>query len=349
MTSNKMLLLAAIAIATLTACGGGNGDNNDSNNVLIGTVLDGYIEGATVCLDSNSNGVCDPGEPSAKTGRNGQFKLAVGAASTAGLNLVVDIPKTAKDSDDNGKTLQEAGKSGYTMANTADQPSVITPLTTLVVGKVQTDALTVTAAKAQVLKELRLPSDTNLQDDHIKNPNTMVHNMARETAARLQKAHAAYEAMPANERPVNRLRTIADQLKKDDAAKQLSQSQSQSQSPPQSQPTAGDTGSLSCNGSGTTWDPELRQCVSASSRQEVILEVASQRQTCMGVIPMQCLMVRERVTGQPAPEMGPWFGNIEGFTHVPGKLYTLRVRKDRVSPPIADGSDTTYTLLAILN
>lgn len=220
MRTTPSLLLSTLTVAILTACGGGNTINGEIpavSNVLSGAVIDGYIEGATVCLDSNGNGACDTGEPSAKTSSDGKFKLEVGAASTAGLNLVVDIPKTAKDSDDDGKTLEEAGKSGYTMATTADQPSVITPLTTLVVGKVKTDAITVTAAKAQVLKDHGLPEDTNFHEDHIKVPNPLVHSVARETASRLQKAQAAYEAMPANERPKDKLSDFADKLKQSDA------------------------------------------------------------------------------------------------------------------------------------
>jgi pimeloyl-ACP methyl ester carboxylesterase len=208
----QRLYLSTVTLALLTACGGGNGVSQD-NATISGAVIDGYIEGATVCLDSNANGACDTGEPSAKTDSDGKFKLEVGSASTTGLNLVVDIPKTAKDSDDNGKTLEEAGKSGYTMATTADQPSVITPLTTLLVGKVKTDALTVSAAKAQVLKELGLPEDTNFQADHIKVPNPLVHSMARETAVRLQKAQIAYETLPVGQRPKDRLKDFADKLK----------------------------------------------------------------------------------------------------------------------------------------
>jgi alpha-beta hydrolase superfamily lysophospholipase len=219
MSTTPVLLLSTLTVAILTACGGGNsinGENPAVSNILSGAVIDGYIEGATVCLDSNGNGACDTGEPSAKTSSDGKFKLEVGAASTAGLYLVVDIPKDAKDSDDNGKTLEQAGKSGYTMATTADQPSVITPLTTLVVGKVKTDAITVAAAKAQVIKEHGLPEDTNFQEDHIKVPNPLVHSVARETASRLQKAQAAYEALPAKDRPKDKLSNFADELKQAD-------------------------------------------------------------------------------------------------------------------------------------
>ncbi|WP_396433737.1 alpha/beta hydrolase family protein [Limnohabitans sp.] len=225
MRSSQTLLFTAITLAILTACGGGGNDDNQtgmasgnqSGNALSGTVIDGYIEGATVCLDSNSNGACDADETSVTTGKDGQFKLEVGATSTAGLNLVVDIPKTAKDSDDNGLTLEQAGKSGYTMATTADQPSVITPLTTLLVSKIKTDGLTMAAAKAQVLKDLGLPENTNFHEDHIKAPNPLVHSMARETAARLQKAQAAYEALPAKDRPKDRLKDFADKFKAADA------------------------------------------------------------------------------------------------------------------------------------
>ncbi len=40
----------------LSACGGGS-SNSDSS--ISGTVIDGYIEGAKVCLDANNNGLCD--------------------------------------------------------------------------------------------------------------------------------------------------------------------------------------------------------------------------------------------------------------------------------------------------
>ena len=48
----------------LAACSSGSGDSVS----LGGKIIDGYIKGATVCLDENNNGACDIGEPSTTSG-----------------------------------------------------------------------------------------------------------------------------------------------------------------------------------------------------------------------------------------------------------------------------------------
>jgi len=111
----------------------------------------------------------------------------------------------------------------------------------------------------------------------------------------------------------------------------------------------GDVDAHGCKGSaGFVWNAELHQCVRSWMSSVITLEVAPKRQTCTGVIEMQCLMVRERVPGQAAQKWEPFFGSIAGFTHVPGQRYKLRVRKDKIDNPPADASDTTYTLLKVL-
>ena len=77
-SSNRKLqaiALSSIAIAVLTACGGGGGGGgggSSGSSTLSGTVIDGYIEGAKVCLDVNSNGACDAGEPTTITDSAGK-------------------------------------------------------------------------------------------------------------------------------------------------------------------------------------------------------------------------------------------------------------------------------------
>jgi hypothetical protein len=111
----------------------------------------------------------------------------------------------------------------------------------------------------------------------------------------------------------------------------------------------GDVDVHGCKGSaGFVWNAELQQCVRPWMSKAITLEVASKRQSCTGVIDMQCLMVRERVPGQAPPKWAPFFGSIKGFTYVPGQRYTLRVRKDKLNNPPADVSDTTYTLIKVL-
>ncbi|NBW49238.1 MAG: alpha/beta fold hydrolase [Betaproteobacteria bacterium] len=185
----QIIALSSMTIALLTACGGGGGSGAGSaTSSLSGNVIDGYIEGAKVCLDVNSNGACDTGEPTATTDSAGKYQLIPGSINTTGLNVIAEIPDTAKDSDDGGRTLLAAGKSAYTMVAPAAESSVVTPITTLIVGKVKTDNLSTATAKVRVLEELGLPSDTNPYADHVAAGNAIVHGVARQLAAQLQQA-----------------------------------------------------------------------------------------------------------------------------------------------------------------
>jgi len=61
---------AAIVAAFLTGCGGGS-----SQETINGKLVDGYISGATVFWDCNSNNVVDSGEPSTITLSGGVYQL----------------------------------------------------------------------------------------------------------------------------------------------------------------------------------------------------------------------------------------------------------------------------------
>lgn len=99
---------------------------------------------------------------------------------------------------------------------------------------------------------------------------------------------------------------------------------------------------------GYQWNDELGSCVRPWMSSTVTLQVASKRRHCTGVIEMQCLQVRELIPGKAPQKWVPFFGEITGFKHVPGKRYTLRVRKDKLENPPADAPNTRYTLLKIL-
>lgn len=72
----------------------------------------------------------------------------------------------------------------------------------------------------------------------------------------------------------------------------------------------------------------------------ITLWVGPQRQTCMGVVEMQCLQVKRTADG----EWENFFGGIDGFFFVPGYNYELLVRETRVDPVPADASSLAYTL-----
>ncbi|MEZ5652928.1 MAG: hypothetical protein R3E87_20520 [Burkholderiaceae bacterium] len=135
-------LATILATSLLVACGGGGGGGAGATTAaqqLSGVVVDGYIEGATVCLDINLNNVCDTGERTAVTTVGGAYSLntdGLDASAVAAAMLIVDIPESAKDSDDNGQTLAQAGKVATRLVapvvTTTPGRNVISPLTTLV-------------------------------------------------------------------------------------------------------------------------------------------------------------------------------------------------------------------------
>lgn len=194
---------------TTTTGGGGGGGGGPVANVISGTVIDGYIEGAKVCLDLNGNGACDAAEPSATTDASGKYSLNVGSASNVGINLIAEVPDTAKDTDDAGLTLGAAGRSAYTMAAPAAPSAVITPLTTLIVGKVSTEGVSSEVAKQRVLAEQGLPTETNPNEDHIANGNNLVRGVVKQMASQLQQAQSS---LPAGTSPGARLAEVFKQI-----------------------------------------------------------------------------------------------------------------------------------------
>ena len=62
-------LTVGIISIFLSSCGG------SSNSGISGVAVDGYLAGSTVCLDMNSNGSCQPFEPSTTTESDGSYFL----------------------------------------------------------------------------------------------------------------------------------------------------------------------------------------------------------------------------------------------------------------------------------
>jgi heat shock protein HslJ len=82
------------------------------------------------------------------------------------------------------------------------------------------------------------------------------------------------------------------------------------------------------------------------SRQAKIkfIYVAAFTKDCTGVAPMKCLQVRDS-------KQQPWRLNyipIQGFEHVPGIEYRLRIKEDQVAHPPADGSSIAWYLDAVI-
>jgi hypothetical protein len=128
MRNRTHLVLALAATAALAACGGGGSASPDAAPpktqtippvAATGVMIDGYVQGATVFCDTNGNGTLDTGETSTTTTATGAFVLAGGCSASivgfGGTNVDTGFPF-------GGQLKAPAGS------------SVITPLTTLLVG-----------------------------------------------------------------------------------------------------------------------------------------------------------------------------------------------------------------------
>ena len=152
----SLLVLATIA-ASLAACGGGGGGSGPlaAANTLTGVAVDGYLQGATVFLDINRNGLADAGEPSTTTDLNGRYALDYSSVtgSVSGLPVVV----TGGVDSDTGFAF--AGKLSAPIESVS-QAQVVTPMTTLVDAMVsQGLAADLPTAKQKVANALGLTVD----------------------------------------------------------------------------------------------------------------------------------------------------------------------------------------------
>ena len=154
LNKKKLSMLAAAASAVvLAACGGGGGSGPlASANAITGVAVDGYLQGATVFLDINRNGIADAGEPSTTTDLSGRYALDYSGVtgSITGLPVVV----TGGVDSDTGFAF--AGKLAAPIES-ARQAQLVTPLTTLV-DAMEAQGLTadVTTAKQKVATALGL-------------------------------------------------------------------------------------------------------------------------------------------------------------------------------------------------
>ena len=124
---------------------------NDAVSFTTGVAADGYIRGAQIYIDTNSNGVADAGEllTGVVTNANGNFILPAGTPTgaviaTGGVNIDTGV----------ANTLVLKAPAGST---------VITPLTTLVQAYIAQNAgTTVADASATIVASLGLAAGTNL-------------------------------------------------------------------------------------------------------------------------------------------------------------------------------------------
>jgi trimeric autotransporter adhesin len=147
--------LAMAVAAALSACGGGSTSSDTgagtpstpvaatpvSKSVPV-KVIDGAIKNALVCLDKNTNGACDEGEPSARTDAGGNATLSVPEADAGKFPMLALVGTDAVDADFGQVTT------AFSMTAPADKPALVSPLTTLVQVRAQSAGVSSTEAEA---------------------------------------------------------------------------------------------------------------------------------------------------------------------------------------------------------
>lgn len=174
---NKKYILSAIAATALTAvlsgCGSSNTTTTTATDTLSGLAVDGYLSGATVCLDTNANNVCDTTEPNTTTASDGSFTLDLSSVS-------LQVKQTAQLLVYGGEDIATARPFvGILKAPLYDDANVnITPITTMLAAKVETnDDLDINAAKAEIAGALGI-TEAEITLDPVKAQNKELYKHA---------------------------------------------------------------------------------------------------------------------------------------------------------------------------
>ena len=174
MKFNKTLLALAIPLA-MAGCSdsggsssssdggvnGGGGSTGADSISFSGRVADGYLNGATVCLDINENKKCDDSDPSTTSVSGGKFSIddATQEQRDKFPLLVEIIVGSTIDEDNKGvplaKKLTLAAPAGY---------DFVSPLSTMVQNEVEAG---VPAADAEKNVQKKLGTDLGLNSDYI--------------------------------------------------------------------------------------------------------------------------------------------------------------------------------------
>lgn len=190
-----------LAVGMICACSGGGGSSSSSatgttslpKSTVSGMVADGYLAGATVFMDKNSNYILDEGEPSASTDNTGAFTLTIDTADIGKYPIVaLAIKGTTIDLDDNQPVANtyvlsmhgvsvKSSKSGTLSGMVSN---FISPISTQIREMIESGKYANVQTAATALRaEMGLPTFSNMTGDYIKNGDNGMHNAARNMAS----------------------------------------------------------------------------------------------------------------------------------------------------------------------
>ncbi|WP_286657786.1 histidine-type phosphatase [Variovorax fucosicus] len=185
----RALALAPISCLSLSAlllvaCGGGGGSSfalpaaptgvsttpaapdNTTSPSISGVVVGSYFVNAKVCLDINSNGRCDTGEPSTRSDKQGGFRLA-----GSGAGIVAEIGTDATELDPSIPSSKPV-TSPLVLRAPKEAPGVVDFQSTAVVAEMEANGLDFQAATGKVAISVgviaaKLLGDINTESDPV--------------------------------------------------------------------------------------------------------------------------------------------------------------------------------------
>lgn len=178
---SSITVLSCLIIA-LSGCGGGDEATplTAETVTLSGTVADGYLVGAKVCLDKNYNDACDTDEAFVITDNTGHYTFTLKEMAATELPIIVEADEATIDLDTN----TAIGEKWHFRAILGEH-SFISPLTTLVAQEMELNStLTLEQAMLNLQTELGL-TDINISEDYITKNHTQAHNVAKIVAKSL--------------------------------------------------------------------------------------------------------------------------------------------------------------------
>jgi len=211
MKFSKKIISLSLAVSTavwLIGCGGGDDTVTstapaETTITVSGTVADGYLVGAKVCLDKNYNDLCDVDEPTAITDASGKYTFILNEMAVTEFPLIVEANASTIDLDTHTPIGQE-----WHFKAVAGKGSFISPLTTLVARDMDLNtSLTLTQAMTNLQNDLGL--DINTSVDYVAAGNVIAHNAAKIIARSLAVAETNLTAAASMNTNENLIRLLA--------------------------------------------------------------------------------------------------------------------------------------------
>lgn len=209
-------LSLAIATSFFAGCGGGDSSPDPENRVnlqMSGSVVDGYLVNATVCLDLDNDKSCNSEtEPTAQTDENGRYELTLteGQSNDSRLDNAKIIVFDGYDSDTNkpyeGKLSAEQDftraqitteTSGQITTEIKNLTVNVTAFTTLV-SKVKDQGISLEDAEKKVKDVLQIPDSIDINADPVELVKTTNNEENANFAAKNIAIHRAIETFTTN-------------------------------------------------------------------------------------------------------------------------------------------------------